>query len=199
MATVIPSKGGFGRFMTDRVMKFFEECDDQAGDIISQDGPGGGDCVLREEHREERGNETGCRTTVEESPVGSHASNGIVERAVQTVGGQIRVMKFALDARLGIQVDAGANVVTFMAQYASFWLNHLELGKDGKTAHERAKGNSATVLDTSLEKNCCGRKRLSPRWTRSARVGSTGSSLECESAVASSGWPRRRASTRRGR
>ena len=34
MATVIPSKGGSGKFMTDRVMKFFEDCGDQAGDIL---------------------------------------------------------------------------------------------------------------------------------------------------------------------
>ena len=68
----------------------------------------------------EGGNEIGCRTIVEEFPIGSHASNGIVERAVQTVKGQIRVMKIALEARLG------------MAEYASFL---LKLGKDGKTAH----------------------------------------------------------------
>ena len=46
----------------------------------------------------ERGNEVGCRTIVE-PPVGSHAISGIVERAVQTVEGQIRVMKIALDLR----------------------------------------------------------------------------------------------------
>ena len=34
MATVIPLRGGSGKFMTDRVMKFFEECGDQAGDMI---------------------------------------------------------------------------------------------------------------------------------------------------------------------
>ena len=34
IATVIPSKGSCGTFMTDRVMKFLEECGDQVGDII---------------------------------------------------------------------------------------------------------------------------------------------------------------------
>ena len=33
MAAVIP-KGGSGKFMMDRVMKFLEECGDQAGDIV---------------------------------------------------------------------------------------------------------------------------------------------------------------------
>ena len=59
-----------------------------------------------------------------------------------TTGGRGPVMSLGL----GIQVDAGANVVTFMAEYASFLLNRLELGKDGKTAYERVKGKSATVL-----------------------------------------------------
>ena len=46
-----------------------------------------------------------------------------MERAVQTVESQIRVMKISLEARLGIQVDAGAKIVAFMAEYASFLLN----------------------------------------------------------------------------
>ena len=69
-----------------------------------------------------------------------------MERAVQTVECQIRVMKIALEARLGTQVDAGANIVTFMAECASFFSNSLEVGKDGKTAYERVNGKSATVL-----------------------------------------------------
>ena len=35
-----------------------------------------------------------------------------MEEAVQTVEGQIRVMKLALEARLGIQVDVGAAAAT---------------------------------------------------------------------------------------
>ena len=82
----------------------------------------------------ERGDEKGCRTIVEESPVGSKGSNGIVERAVQTIEGQIRVMKLALEARIGREIDAEANVVTFMAEYAGYLVNRLEVGKDGKSA-----------------------------------------------------------------
>ena len=84
-----------------------------------------------------RGDEKGCRTIVEESPVASHGSNGIVERAVQTVEGQIRVMKLALEGRLGQKIDAEANVVVFMVEYASYLINMLEVGKDGKTGYER--------------------------------------------------------------
>ena len=41
------------------------------------------------------------RTISEESPVGSSASNGLAERAVQSVEGQIRVIKSALQEKVG--------------------------------------------------------------------------------------------------
>ena len=55
-------------------------------------------------------------------------------------------MKLALEGRIGKEIDAEACVVTFMAEYASFLLNRLLVGKDGKTAYERNKGKKATVL-----------------------------------------------------
>ncbi len=51
-----------------------------------------------------------------------------MERAVQTVEGQIRVMKLALEGRSGKMVEAEASVVTFMAEYASDLINRLETG-----------------------------------------------------------------------
>ena len=94
------------------------------------------------------------------------------ERAVQTVDGQIRVTKIALEARLGTQVDVGANIVTFMAaEYASFLLNRLEDGNDGKTAYERVKGKSATVLGIEFGEKLLWKKKaqskmdkISSRW-----------------------------------
>ena len=126
----------------------------------------------------ERGNEIGCRKIVEDSPVGSHASNGIVERAVQIVEGQIRIMKIALEARLGTQVDAGANIVTFMAEYVSFLLNSLEVGKERKTAYGGAKGKSATVLGIEFGEKLLWKKKaqskmdkISSRWEYGIFVG----------------------------
>ena len=34
----------------------------------------------------------------------------------------------------------------FLPEYAAYLLNRLEVGKDGKTAYERAKGKLATVV-----------------------------------------------------
>ena len=42
------------------------------------------------------------QTLVEESPVGSRGSDGVVERAVQEVGGDIRALLMGLESRIGI-------------------------------------------------------------------------------------------------
>ena len=80
-------------------------------------------------------------------------------------------MKLALEGRLGQKVDAEANVVAFMAEYAGYLVNRLEVGKDGKTAYERVKGKSATVLGLEFgEKLMWKRKpkmkmdKISSRW-----------------------------------
>ena len=82
------------------------------------------------------------------------------------------------EARLGIQVDAGANVVTFMAECASFLLNRLELGKNGKPAYERVKGKSATVLGIEFGEKLLWKKKaqskmdkISSRWECGIFVG----------------------------
>ena len=102
----------------------------------------------------------------------------MVERAVQTVEGQIRVMKLALEFRLGMQVPVGANVVAFMAEYASYLINRLEVGKDGKTAAERNKGKTASVMGVEFGEKVMYKKRfktkmakIEPRWEKGIFVG----------------------------
>ena len=56
---------------------------------------------------------------------------------VQHVEAAIRIMKSALEARLGGELKADSPIVTFMAEYAGYLLNMWEVGKDGKTAKER--------------------------------------------------------------
>ena len=64
MATVIPSKGCSGKFMTDRVMKFFEECGDQAGHITTKTDQAALIAYFMRRLVTERGKEIGCRTNV---------------------------------------------------------------------------------------------------------------------------------------
>ena len=60
------------------------------------------------------------RTIVEESPVKSSGSNGIVERAVQSLEGQLRVLLPQLVSRAqhGRTIDAKEPIVTLMPEYA---------------------------------------------------------------------------------
>ena len=47
-----------------------------------------------------------ARTFVEQSPVASSASNGVVERENLSVEGHVRVLKDAYEARLGMKVPS---------------------------------------------------------------------------------------------
>jgi hypothetical protein len=64
MATVIPSKGGSGKFVADKVMEFLAECGDQAGDIVIKTDQEPAIKYLVKDIVFERGNEPGCRTIV---------------------------------------------------------------------------------------------------------------------------------------
>ena len=58
----------------------------------------------------------------------------------------MRVMLLALEERIGKVLSPSEPVVQFIPEYAAYLMNRLEVGADGKTAHERAKGKKATVL-----------------------------------------------------
>ena len=112
MATVVPAKGSKGKFTADKVLDYLAECGNQFGDIIVKTDQEPAIKCLVKDLVLERGEELGSKTIVEESPVGSKGSNGLAERAVQEVEGQLRVMKLALEGRIGKEIDAEACVVT---------------------------------------------------------------------------------------
>ena len=178
MATVVPEKGSKGKFTADKCLDFFAECGSRNGDIVLKSDQEPAIAYLVKDLVLERGDEKGSRTIVEESPVGSSGSNGVVERAVQTVEGQIRVLRFALEARIGKDVPAGSNVVVFMAEYAAYLINRLEVGKDGRTATERNKGKAATVMGVEFGEKVMYRKKrkskmakMDRRWDKGIFVG----------------------------
>ena len=91
-------------------------------------------------------NPTTSRWIVESSPVGSHASNGIVERAIQSVQAQARVMKSALEERWGCNISPTNPVISWLMEYSAVLLNNFEVGKDGFTAYERLKKKKSKTL-----------------------------------------------------
>ena len=83
---------------------------------------------------------------LEESPVKSNGSNGVVERGVQGMEGQVRALSLVLQGRIWRKFNARGKVVNFMPKYVSYLMNRSEVGKDGKVAYDRAKGKKPIVL-----------------------------------------------------
>ena len=92
-----------------------------------------------------RATENEGRYVFEHSPVGSSASNGMVEGYIQSVGGQMRSMKSALGSRRGAIIDPKHPIITWVVEYAAYFLHRCEVSRDGETAYERCKGKLAKV------------------------------------------------------
>ena len=161
MASVVPVKGTSGQFAAMRVMSFIRECGAAEADIIlKSDQEPAIETLIRDV-----ATSRGARLTMmEQSPVGSSGSNGGVERAVQSVEGQLRTLKSACEARLGTPIRPEERITTFMAEYAAYLLNRLEVGK---TVARRMIVRGASELQYwrwNSEKKYCGRFDPRPRW-----------------------------------
>ena len=94
------------------------------------------------------------KSVVEESPVGSSGCNGEVEKAVQAVEGQIRVILLALEAT----VAATEPIVTYIPDHAMYL---IIVWKSGKTERQRTrvKGKVASVLGLEFGEKVVAKKR----------------------------------------
>ena len=80
------------------------------------------------------------RTVLENPPQYNPQSNGACEKAVQDVDGQIRKLKIALEARLGMEIPEESNAMQWMIIHGAYLLTRFSLGHDGMTPHERLTG-----------------------------------------------------------
>ena len=71
---------------------------------------------------------------MEASPVNEHQSNGVVERAVQTVGGMIRTHKLALEQSFSKELEADHVVIPWLIMHAAVRFSLFELCSDRRTA-----------------------------------------------------------------
>ena len=145
MASAVPSKST-GSFIAKRGVAFMKEVGCEFGTVIlKSDQEPAMKAIIQEmcRHRAAGGGTQMTRSVVESSPVGSSASNGVVERAIQSVEAQMRVMRSALESRCGVKIPAASSLWAWMAEYAAVMLNRMEVGRDGKTAYERTKGKPA--------------------------------------------------------
>ena len=77
---------------------------------------------------------------MEESPVGDHQSNGYIERAIQELEKQIRIIKSSIDCQYGTSFETQHPIVTWANAYAGQLLTRFHVMKDGRTAYELNKG-----------------------------------------------------------
>ena len=177
MATVVPTKGTNGVFELNKILEFMKQCGDEATDIVVKTDQEPAIKILMEQLTQGRPE---GRTHIEESPVGSSGSNGIVGRKIQWVEAQMRTMLSAIESRLKCKIDVKEKLVVFMAEYVAYVQCRLEVGQDGKTAYERVKGKSATVLGVEFCEKLLWKKakkrsgkmeKLKPQWEYGISVG----------------------------
>ena len=120
MATTVPTKGGTGKFGVDKCLDFIEENGDREGDIVVKNDQEASMQYLIKDLLTERPE---GKTILEEAPVKSSGSNGVVERGIQEVEGGVRALYLGLQEKLGRKVDAKERIVAFMPEYAAYLLN----------------------------------------------------------------------------
>ena len=95
MAAAVPYKT-IGSYISERIVAFLHETGCLHGDIIVRSDQELAVMSIIEEVGKIRAQRGGGRFVVENSPVGSSQSNGVAEKAIQSVQGQVRVLKLAL-------------------------------------------------------------------------------------------------------
>ena len=145
LATALPSKSS-GTFVAKRVVAFMREIGCEQGDVtIKSDQEPAMKAIISEIGRV-RAAAGGGRMMVESSPVGQSQSNGVVERAIGSAVAQMRVLKDALEGRLGGSIEVKHPVMAWIVEYAALTLNRFEVSADGKTAYERSKSKKAKTM-----------------------------------------------------
>ena len=76
----------------------------------------------------------------EESPVGDSNATGSIERANQTIQGQIRAIKDYTERQFGATIGLDSSVFKWLARHAAWTWTTFHVGSDGKTAHQRIRG-----------------------------------------------------------
>ena len=63
-----------------------------------------------------------------------------MERAIQTVQGQVRAIKDAFEARYKCELQPEDQITPWMVQHAGALISRFHRGQDGLTAHRRIRG-----------------------------------------------------------
>ena len=102
--------------------------------------------VKREKHQD---------ISFEHSPVAEHQSNGVAERAVKTVQGQVRTMKMALEARISEKVVETYDLIPWMVRHAAMLVT-LDREETTDELHGNASRDEGSIgMYLSLVRESC--------------------------------------------
>ena len=155
MAAAVPCKAT-GTSISVRIVALLRETGCLHGDVIVRSDQEPAVMSIIEEVGENGVQRGGGRFVVENRPVGSSQSNGVAEKAIQSVHCQVRVLESALGNRWGIKIPYRHSVIPWVVASVAFFLNRCEVGQDGKTAYERLKGKRAERLESSMVRELTG-------------------------------------------
>ena len=145
MAAAVPTKAT-GVYVANRVMAFMKKVCCEYGDLVVKSDQEPAIQKVVEDVGKLRAAAGGGKYIPENSPVGSSASNGVVERGIQSISGQARVILDAVESRWKVGVPSGHPILCYILEYAAFLLNRFEVSHDGKTSFERCKGKRAKTM-----------------------------------------------------
>ena len=149
MAATVPKKTA-SNYIQKRVVGFLKETGCLHGDLVIKSDQEPAIKALVEDVGRAKVADGSGRFIVENSPVAAHQSNGMVERAIQSVAAQTRVLLSAVQERWGLELPIEHPFICYLVEYAAVLLNRFESGRDGKTAYERNKGKKATTLGIEI-------------------------------------------------
>ena len=77
----------------------------------------------------------------QESPVGEHQSNGVIECAIREISRTARVLKSATEARYGRTLGERDPLLAWMVQHSAAFNSRYAVAADGRTAWELAQAD----------------------------------------------------------
>ena len=81
-------------------------------------------------------------TILTNSPVGESESNGRVENAIRRIQDKVRTLKEQVESEAGTSIEDMDGLMSWLVRWAGELVTKSSIGKDGKTAYERIRGQT---------------------------------------------------------
>ena len=133
-ANVVPKKGAGGGFAVKQVCRDLRRFGHRRKLLLRSDGENAIKDLL-----EKVAYVRASETILEHTPVGDSRANGRVERAVQSVEKQVRVLKLATENSVG-KFSVSHAIFPWLVLHAADVMVKFRVGADGQTPYERLKG-----------------------------------------------------------